>query len=179
MTRQGARTTLPANSYLIKGIKQGRVISEETILYSLGAQNVVKSNSRDKDSAGARSYQVMNAAIPTLAKGLGSVSTRADLSDGVFWMRQASLDQAFNYAGGPGAGLHLVEMARTPKEMQHALSILFHTIKEDWQASEEMEKMREFALCPAARCSEGSNGFASQTDMISLQACFVGRCKIV
>ena len=121
----------------------------------------------------------MNAAIPTLAKGLGSVSTRADLSDGVFWMRQASLDQAFNYAGGPGAGLHLVEMARTPKEMQHALSILFHTIKEDWQASEEMEKMREFALCPAARCSEGSNGFASQTDMISLQACFVGRCKIV
>jgi hypothetical protein len=28
--------------------------------------------------------------------------------------------------------------------LQHALSILFHTIKEDWQASEEMEKMREF-----------------------------------
>jgi hypothetical protein len=143
VTRQGVRATLPPNSYLIRGIKQGRVISEDTILFSLGAQNVVRSLHRKPESAEATKYQVMNAAAPTVAKGLASASGRANVSDGVFWMRGSSLDQAFNVAGGPCAGLHLVELAKSSSQLQLAVSILFNIVKEDWQASEEMEKMRE------------------------------------
>jgi len=85
----------------------------------------------------------MNAATPTVAKGLATASGRANVSDGVFWMRGCSLDQAFNSAGGPSAGLHLVELANSPSQLQYAVSILFNTVKEDWQASEEMERMRQ------------------------------------
>lgn len=144
VTRQGVRTTLPSNSYLIRGIKQGRVISEDTILFSLGAQNVVRSSHRNLESSEATKYQVMNAAAPTVAKGLASASGRANVSDGVFWMRGSSLDQAFNIAGGPPAALHLVELANSSNQLQLAISILFNTVKEDWAASEEIEKMREF-----------------------------------
>lgn len=120
------------------------MIPEDTIIFSLGAQNVVRSPSRKSESADGTKYQVMNAATPTVAKGLATLSGRANVSDGVFWMRGCSLDQAFNAAGGPSAGLHLVDLTNSPSQLQHATSILFNVVKEDWQASEEMERMRQF-----------------------------------
>jgi hypothetical protein len=139
------RVTLPPNSYLIKAIKEGKVFPEEHILFSFSARNTIKVEPSQQNLQERLLYtqlQVLNAAMPAPEKGLELPSMRATLVGDVFAFQPNCLDQALNAIGGPSSGLRLVESSTSPLQLQLSVTILFELLREQWNASEEMERIR-------------------------------------
>lgn len=134
-TYSGTRPALPRNSGLIKAIKEGRALPEESIMFSWTA------------SHGARDSRIiLNGAFPTPLKTLEQPQTHAIVEGDLFFFSPCSLDMAISSAGGPLVGLMLVNMAGDSSELAASLSILCDTFKESWAASEEMERMHGFDI---------------------------------
>lgn len=129
----GRKAALPSNSYLVKAIKDGKVIPEDSILFSFTAANV---------SHGL----ALNGAYPVAHKSLDLPQTCAHLAGQILAFQPICLDQAIMAASGPLLGLKLVEMSSTASELASAVSILWETLKESWSASEEMERMHGFDI---------------------------------
>ena len=63
----------------------------------------------------------------------------------VFLIKAASLDSALWKIGGAAVGLKLVQLAKTPHELSRSLGILVDGLKNSWQNSEDMERLRASA----------------------------------
>lgn len=150
VTKQGGvRPILPSNSHLIKAIKEGKVFQDGNVLFSFNARNVVPNPKPSKrmrleERLDRPRFTVLNSSVP--ANEFSPPAIMAMLEGDLFSMHFHPLDMSFNAIGGPLSALRLVEMTRSPAQLQSALSILFEMVKEDWSASEEMERMRGYDI---------------------------------
>jgi hypothetical protein len=138
-TKKEGKAALPANSYLIKAIKQGHIFPEDVILLSLSANNVI-----DQQSGPPNAMKVLNAALPSSVRSADPARSHAVVVGDVSVYTPLSLDEAMFVVGGPAVALKIVELASSPEEMQSAVSLLVESVRENWKASEEIERMREF-----------------------------------
>jgi hypothetical protein len=137
-TKKEGKAVLPANSYLIKAIKQGNIFPEEQILFSYSANNVEIFN----DPSRAHS-EVPNAALPSPLRATETGRANANVEGDVDVYNPMCLDEAMFVVGGPAVALKLVELASSPEELQSAITLLAECVKESWKASEEAERMRK------------------------------------
>lgn len=147
--RRGQRPILPQNSYLIKGIKEGRILAESSILFAFSARNIIHSGHRlrtiDQKLTAPR-FWLLNSAHPAPARIIDQSCLYGRLTGDIFTTRPVCADQAMLTVGGPTVALKLVEMSRSAEELQCAISILCDSVKESWQASDDMEKSRQFSV---------------------------------
>lgn len=147
--RRGQRPILPQNSYLIKGIKEGRILSENSILFSFSARNIIHSGHRLRtieEKLNSPRFWLLNSAHPAPARIIDQSCLYGKLTGDIFTTRPLCMDQAMLTVGGPTIALKLVDMSRSAEELQCAVSILCDCVKESWQASDDMEKSRELAF---------------------------------
>jgi hypothetical protein len=136
-TKKEGKAALPANSYLIKAIKQGHIFPEEEILLSYAANNASFSQ------GGTFETIVHNAALPSANRTLESVKSQAMATGDISTYNPLCLDEAMFVVGGPAVALKIVELASSPDELMSAISLLIESVRESWKASEEIERMRE------------------------------------
>ncbi|KAJ9113849.1 hypothetical protein QFC19_000042 [Naganishia cerealis] len=137
-TKKEGKAALPANSYLIKAIKQGHIFPEEAILFSYSANNV----DIRQDPSGPL-LEVPNAALPSSIRLNERKGYHATVQGDVKAYNPMCLDEAMFVVGGPAVALKLVELASSPDELQSAITLLSECVKESWKASEEAERMRK------------------------------------
>ncbi|KAF8962103.1 beach-domain-containing protein [Flammula alnicola] len=70
----------------------------------------------------------------------------ARLSGDVFVVKAESLDVALWKIGGAAVGLRLVQLASTSHELSRTLGILTDGLKNSWQNSEDMERLRGYEI---------------------------------
>jgi hypothetical protein len=138
-TKKEGKAALPANSYLIKAIKQGHIFPEDVILLSLSANNSAPQQKEPMDAV-----QILNGAIPSPIRATDSSRSHAVLEGDVSTHTPLSLDEAMFVVGGPAVALKIVELASSPEELHSAVSLLVESLRENWKASEEIERMREY-----------------------------------
>ncbi|KDR79337.1 hypothetical protein GALMADRAFT_223566 [Galerina marginata CBS 339.88] len=83
--------------------------------------------------------------------GKGEQHASASTSDArpvgdVFVVKAESLDVALWKIGGAAVGLRLVQLASTPHELSRTLGILTDGLKNSWQNSEDMERLRGYEI---------------------------------
>lgn len=137
-TKKEGKAALPANSYLIKAIKQGHIFPEEEILLSYAANNATLSR------GGSVETIVHNAAIPSANRTPESVKGRAISTGDLSTYNPLCLDEAMFVVGGPAVALKIVELASSSDELLSAISLLIESVRESWKASEEIERMRKY-----------------------------------
>ncbi|GHJ86512.1 hypothetical protein NliqN6_2914 [Naganishia liquefaciens] len=139
-TKKGGKAALPANSYLIKAIKQGHIFPEEEILLSYAANNSSQSRGMASES------KIQNAAFPSANRSAESLKSQASGAGDISAHTPLFLDEAMFIAGGPAIALKIVELASTPEELLSAISLLVESVRESWKASEEIERMRGYDI---------------------------------
>ena len=137
-TKKEGKAALPANSYLIKAIKQGHIFPEEEILLSYAANNA--RHSRDVTMG----TKVQNAASPSANHTPEALKSQANATGDISMHNPLCLDEAMFVVGGPAVALKIVELASTAEELLSAISLLIESVRESWKASEEIERMREW-----------------------------------
>ncbi|KAJ9101867.1 hypothetical protein QFC21_003207, partial [Naganishia friedmannii] len=135
-TKKEGKAVLPANSYLIKAIKQGNIFPEEQILFSYSANNVDLYHGPSQTP-----LEVPNAALPSPLRVTEPGRANAKVQGDVDVYNPMCLDEAMFAVGGPAVALKLAELASSPEELQSAISLLAECVKESWKASEEAERM--------------------------------------
>ncbi|WWD18748.1 hypothetical protein CI109_103202 [Kwoniella shandongensis] len=127
-----------SSSILVRAIRAGHTIPEESIILSLAA--------RDYDPT----HDVcVNAGVPHphRAKQLRHGTVR--LFGHVRPFSATSLDESVSAVGGGLVVLKMVDLAKTREELTTTLGILRDMIKDSWEASEEMERIHGFDLLAA------------------------------
>ncbi|KAK4689020.1 hypothetical protein P7C73_g1097, partial [Tremellales sp. Uapishka_1] len=128
--------TLTTNSVLVKAIRNGPAVPEETVLTALSA----------KDAFGD---SVINAAVPHPFRARQLSHGTAKMVGHVFPFHSKSLDESVMTVGGGTIILKLIDLAQTSEELLATLVILKDMLKDSWSASEEMERIRGFDLLAA------------------------------
>jgi hypothetical protein len=126
--------TLTSTSILVKAIRTGLVIPEESIMLSLSATDVLPSGE-----------SVINAAIPHPLRARQLRHGRAHLVGSVMDFKSISLDNSVSTVGGGVVILKIIDMAQTSEELAHTLGVLGDMLKDSWSASEEMERIRKWS----------------------------------
>ncbi|ORY31849.1 hypothetical protein BCR39DRAFT_525741 [Naematelia encephala] len=139
--------TLPANSLLVRAIRQGPAFPEEAILLSLAAGNVLPS--RPVDAASAPPSACVNSAVPHPFRARQLRHGTARIVGSISAFEPTPLDDSVSTVGGGVVVLKMVDMAQTTDELSACLSILKDMIKDSWSASEEMERIRGFETLAA------------------------------
>ncbi|KAF9466003.1 hypothetical protein BDZ94DRAFT_1252774 [Collybia nuda] len=112
---------------LIKAVKDGLGIPESAIQFSF-------STPRSQGST-------VNTSIPI------NGSTREFKFEGdIFAVKAMCLDMALWKIGGAALALRLVQLANTPHEISRALGVLTDGLKNSWQNSEDMERLRGYEI---------------------------------
>lgn len=138
-TKKEGKATLPANSYLIKAIKQGHIFPEDVILLSLSANNTASHQNEASDAV-----RILNGAMPSSVRATDPSRSHVVLEGDVSIHTPLALDEAMFVVGGSAVALKIVELASSPEELQSAVSLLVESLRENWKASEEIERMREW-----------------------------------
>lgn len=154
-TKKEGKAALPANSYLIKAIKQGHIFPEEEILLSYAANNA------NHPEGGRSQTKVQNAAIPSANRTVEALKSQASATGDISAYNPLCLDETMFVAGGPAVALKIVELASTPEELLSAISLLVESVRESWKASEEIERMREHKLRPLFSVFLDTNSFTT------------------
>ncbi|KAF8154493.1 hypothetical protein B0H34DRAFT_660452 [Crassisporium funariophilum] len=113
---QGQQTSI------IKALKEGLGVSEAGVVFSISAAGAGK------------------------AGGGGGGGMEAEAEGDVFTVKAECLDVALWKIGGAAVGLRLVQLASTPHEISRALGILTDGLKNSWQNSEDMERLRGYEI---------------------------------
>ncbi|OCF40285.1 hypothetical protein I317_05918 [Kwoniella heveanensis CBS 569] len=149
--------THASNSILVRAIRSGPAVPEETILLSLSA--------RDYDPVlGA----CINAAVPHPYRAKQLRHGTARLMGNVRPFTASSLDESTTAVGGGLVILKLVDLSRTKEELISTLGMLRDMIKDSWSASEEMERIHGFDLLAAILRPKMSQLFDEQCAKILL-----------
>ncbi|WVF68754.1 hypothetical protein IAT40_003526 [Kwoniella sp. CBS 6097] len=149
--------THTSNSILVRAIRSGPAVPEETILLSLSA--------RDFDPALG---SCTNAAVPHPYRAKQLRHGTARLTGNVRPFTASSLDESTTAVGGGLVILKLVDLSRTKEELISTLGMLRDMIKDSWSASEEMERIHGFELLAAILRPKMSQLFDEQCARILL-----------
>jgi hypothetical protein len=127
--------TQPSKSFLVRAIRTGPAIPEESILLSFSAKSVFT----DEDGL----EHCVNAAVPHPSRARQLRHGHAKLESCVEAVSPHCLDESVGTVGGGTVVLKMVDLARTSDELSTTLAILRDLIRDSWSASEEMERIRE------------------------------------
>jgi hypothetical protein len=127
--------TQPTKSLIVRAIRTGPALAEETILLSLSARNVY----RDADGMD----NCTNAAIPHPSRAKQLRHGHAKLVGANESFVMTCLDDSVGTVGGGTVVLKMIDLARTSEELAATLGILKDMIRDSWSTSEEMERIRE------------------------------------
>ncbi|KAJ6588193.1 beach-domain-containing protein [Mycena capillaripes] len=124
-----AKSTTPVGQTpLMKVVKDGLGVAENAIVFSVSPQNC---SPNETESA------------IVLANGSSRVfATQGD----VFIVKAACLDLSLWKIGGAAVPLRLLQVANTPHEVSRALGVLMDGLRNSWQNSEDMERLRGYEI---------------------------------
>lgn len=122
----------PATATLVRAIRTGPAIVEESILLSVTAKDVY---------AGTN---CVNGAFPHPARAKQLRNGTVCLVGQVVPFNGVMLDQTVAVVGGGSVILKIIDLCRSTEELRVGLGMLRDLIKDDWAASEEMERIREY-----------------------------------
>ncbi|KAF9479125.1 beach-domain-containing protein [Pholiota conissans] len=83
---------------------------------------------------------------PKSSGGPGKGQVDEKLLGDVFVVKAESLDEALWKIGGAAVGLRLIQLASTPHELSRTIGILTDGLKNSWQNSEDMERLRGYEI---------------------------------
>lgn len=137
--KQKTLALLPSNSAVVRAVRTGPAIAEDSIAFSLNA----------KDTFDGDYDHVLNAAIPHAARARDFKFGRAELHGAVFPFSTVDLDVGITTVGGAVVALKMIDIARTSQELAQTVQILYDMTKDCWQTSEEMERIHGYELLAA------------------------------
>lgn len=114
-------------SLLMNIIKEGLNIPKESIFFAL-------------TPASARQFRKKESVLSD------PISHQFHIEGDVFIVKAAPVDSALWKIGGAAVALQLVQAARTPHELSRALGVLCDGLKNNWQNSEDMERLRGYEI---------------------------------
>lgn len=126
-------------SMLVKAIRTGPTINEDSIILSVSARDVLSAD------ISTSSGQVVNAAVPHQQRAQQLRHGLFTLEGAIEPHQSVNLDEGLEAVGGATVVLKMLDMARTTEEVQAVLSIIRDMTRKGWQASEEMERIRKSA----------------------------------
>nr|ODN91829.1 hypothetical protein L203_01081 [Cryptococcus depauperatus CBS 7841] len=127
-----------SSSILVRAIRSGYVIPEESIVLSISA--------KDYDPL---QDICINSSIPHPYRAKQFKCGIVKLTGNVRPFKTIGLDESVQAVGGGLVLLNIVSMSQTREELFSALSILKDAIRDNWSASEEMERIQGFDLLAA------------------------------
>ncbi|TFK36229.1 hypothetical protein BDQ12DRAFT_737089 [Crucibulum laeve] len=77
---------------------------------------------------------------------INGLHDQLEIQGDVFIAKAASLDVALWKIGGAAVALRLVQLANTPHELSRTLGILTDGLKNNWQNSDDMERLRGYEI---------------------------------
>ncbi|THV04025.1 beach-domain-containing protein [Dendrothele bispora CBS 962.96] len=98
---------------------------------------------------------------------IGSAPKEFTVSGDVYMVKVECLDMALWKIGGIAVALRLVQVANTPHETSRSLSVLTDGLKNSWQNSEDMERLRGYEILADILRSK-----ASMINMTSFETIF-------
>ncbi|KAJ7241683.1 beach-domain-containing protein [Mycena haematopus] len=117
-----------ASTQLMKVVKDGLGIAENSIVFSVSPLSCAVTDTE-------------SGVVP--ANG----SKRVFKTDGdVFIVKAACLDLSLWKIGGAAVPLRLLQVANTPHEVSRALGVLMDGLRNSWQNSEDMERLRGYEI---------------------------------
>ncbi|KZT25814.1 beach-domain-containing protein [Neolentinus lepideus HHB14362 ss-1] len=123
----------PSSSALLKTIKGSPAISESSIVFALHTANFCA----DANNEGQEDEYAMRPQDTQTHRELRAVGD-------VRVIKAHTLDEAMWRVGGASAALRLIQLATTPHEVSRALGILTEGLRNSWQNSEDMERLRGY-----------------------------------
>ncbi|ADV25860.1 hypothetical protein I305_04819 [Cryptococcus gattii E566] len=128
----------PSSSILVRAIRSGYVLPEDSIILSLSAKDYDLSQDACVNGAIAHPCRAKQLRYGTV-KLLGNVQP----------FKSISLDESVQAVGGGLVMLKMIAISQTKEELLATLSILRDAIKDSWSTSEEMERIHGFDLLAA------------------------------
>ncbi|KAJ7639738.1 beach-domain-containing protein [Mycena polygramma] len=123
---------------LMKVVRDGLGIAEGGIVFSVSPLSV-------KEGEGGEVGEVP--ANGNVSGGNGGGKARRFVVGGdVFVVKAACLDLSLWKIGGAAVPLRLLQVANTPHEVSRALGILMDGLRNSWQNSEDMERLRGYEI---------------------------------
>ncbi|KAK7042535.1 hypothetical protein R3P38DRAFT_3448691 [Favolaschia claudopus] len=120
---------------LMKVVKDGVGIAENSIVWSLSPLSTSGMGAETTGGGGGA------AVVP--ANGSRKVFT---IQGDVFIVKAACLDLSLWMIGGAAVPLRLLQVANTPHEVSRALGVLMDGLRNSWQNSEDMERLRGYEI---------------------------------
>ncbi|KAF9449865.1 beach-domain-containing protein [Macrolepiota fuliginosa MF-IS2] len=114
-------------SPIIKAVRHGMDLDETQIIFSISAASVARAGITEE--------------LPAFG-----VVTRSVVDGDVYVVKAACFDNALWTIGGAAVVLRLVQLAQSPHELSRALSILTDGLRNNWQNSEDMERLRGYEI---------------------------------
>ncbi|KAJ3506661.1 hypothetical protein NLJ89_g6748 [Agrocybe chaxingu] len=136
---------------ILKTLREGMRsigLREESVLFGLAPAGF-EWGSSDANSNALDDSSVVDVRSPKLRTSQTRDSYESNLVGDVFVVKAESLDVALWKIGGARVALRLVELAETPHELSRTLGILTDGLKNSWQNSEDMERMRGYDILAA------------------------------
>lgn len=137
--KQKTLALLPSNSVIVRAVRTGPAIPEDSIVFSLNA----------KDTFDDDPDHVLNATIPHATRAGDFKFGRAVLHGAVFPFSTVDLDVGITAVGGAVVALKMIDISRTPEELAMTVGILHNLTRDSWQTSEEMERIHGYELLAA------------------------------
>ncbi|AFR98636.2 hypothetical protein C343_06613 [Cryptococcus neoformans C23] len=130
--------THPSSSILVRAIRSGYVLPEESIILSLSAKDYDLSQDVCVNGAIPHPYRAKQLRYG-IVKLLGNVQP----------FKSTNLDESVQAVGGGLVILKMIAISQTKEELLATLGILRDAIKDSWSTSEEMERIHGFDLLAA------------------------------
>ncbi|KAF9067929.1 beach-domain-containing protein [Rhodocollybia butyracea] len=133
------------SSSIVKAVKDGIGLPESAIIFALSPLNCLASGFTNTVSALGGGG---------LAGGGNSVSGKSETSSrrefvakgDIYVMKAQCLDSALWREGGAAVALRLIQVAQTPHEISRALGVVTDGMKNSWQNSEDIERLRGYDI---------------------------------
>ncbi|KAJ7720932.1 beach-domain-containing protein [Mycena metata] len=137
---------LAAAPALMKVVRDGLGIAENSIIFSVSPLNCPPNEPEaaivPANGNGANANGTVNGVGGAAKKAPRAFVTKGD----VFIVKAACLDTSLWKIGGAAVPLRLLQVANTPHEVSRALGVLVDGLRNSWQNSEDMERLRGYEI---------------------------------
>ncbi|KAJ7143646.1 beach-domain-containing protein [Mycena filopes] len=130
-----------AGTGLMKVVREGLGVAEASIVFSVSPLNCAAADAAEVPASGSATRKA------NVQKGMGMGGRSAFVVRGdVFIVKAACLDTSLWKIGGAAVPLRLLQVANTPHEVSRALGVLVDGLRNSWQNSEDMERLRGYEI---------------------------------
>ncbi|KAF9531325.1 hypothetical protein CPB83DRAFT_848844 [Crepidotus variabilis] len=154
-TGGSSRAAVPPTP-ILKALRDGMSsigVYEDTIIFCLSPAGfdwgVASSDSSTQESVEPFRQSSSRRFSGSWDKNAAPSVRKTILQGDIFVVKTEGLDEALWKIGGVAVGLRLVELAETPHELSRTLAILTDALKNSWQNSEDMERLRGYDILAA------------------------------